>query len=84
MRALDVNRSTKMKQMLQAKTRTELSKNGLGIEYRVERYHPVDTYPSRELKPASLSSVNRGEVREKEGVRGDLSPGSDGNGGGVR
>ena len=29
----------------------------------------MEVYLSDELKPASLSSVNRGEVREKEGGR---------------
>lgn len=59
-----------MNEVLQATTRTVLSKNEGGIEHGVESYHPVDAYRSVELEPASLSSVNRGEVSGVEGSRG--------------
>ena len=62
-----------MDRMLQAIVEAQVSKNGDGIEYRIEGYHAVEAYPRGELKPASLSSVNRGEVREKEGAERVLS-----------
>lgn len=61
-RALEMAESTTMDWILQAMTRVEIRKNGEGIEQGVEGYHPVEAYRRDELKPASLSSVNRGEV----------------------
>ena len=69
---------------LQATRETRISKNRFGIEPRVERMHLVEAYPSREQMQASLSSV---EKRRSEGMRGVervLSPGVDGNEGGMK
>ena len=64
-----------MDRMLQAIVEAQVSKNGDGNEYRIEGYHPVRAYRSGEHKQASLSSVNRGEVREKGGGARGIMPG---------
>ena len=58
-----VTESTKVGKKLQATRVAGISKNGIGVDRRAERYDAEETHLSVELKPASLSSVNRGEVR---------------------
>ena len=60
---------------LQAERGARISENGEGMDGTREGNHAGEAYRSRERMGASLSSVNRGEVREKEGVRGVLCPG---------
>ena len=57
---------------LQANARAEVSQNGKDIHPRGERNQAEEAYPRKEQEQASLSSVNRGEVREKEWLRGGL------------
>ena len=73
-----------MDKMLQAMRGAEISQNGEGVDHRVERNHAEGAYPRDTHGRASLSSVNRGEVREKEVAEGVLRAKGSGDGCGAQ
>ena len=82
--ALDDSESSKLARELHATREARISKNGYGIEGRREEKHPVETYPSDAEGRASFSSATERKSEEERGAEGVLSPGDDGNGGGVK
>ena len=73
-----------MDRALQATIDARISKNGKGIDPRVENYHAEGAYRRGEHGRASFPSAEKRRSEEMRGEEGVLSPGKGRNGSGVK